>query len=207
MDMNESCIPPYLLTMNVVLCFFCKVGIGDVAMELYNSRFVFRLSLNHLVRKYLILTLCWDGSVNEAYNLLRSSVVRGYFPDEQTFYTLASALCWESKINEIKELMYIAIGRNFVPRASIEIEMGLREREKEENVDKIGDKESVISRQLQLKSWLSSSKSLDKEAVLRRLRQRKRAKTALEGLMRAAEATGEDQKWLQLEYDVRIKFE
>ncbi|KAL2316918.1 hypothetical protein Fmac_030794 [Flemingia macrophylla] len=119
MDMNESCIPPDLVTMNAVLCFFCKVGMADVAVELYNSRSEFGLSLNHLARKYLILTLCWDGSVNEAYSVLRSSVVRGYFPDEQTFYTLARALCRESKIDEMKELMYIAVGRNFVPRASI----------------------------------------------------------------------------------------
>lgn len=118
MDMNESCIPPDLVTMNAVLCFFCKVGMADIAMELYNSRSKFGLSLNHLACKYLILTLCWDGSVKEAFSVVRSSVGRGYFPDEQTFYTLASALCRESKIDEMKELMYLAVGRNFVPHAS-----------------------------------------------------------------------------------------
>ncbi|TKY57095.1 Pentatricopeptide repeat-containing protein [Spatholobus suberectus] len=118
MDMNESCVPPDVVTMNAVLCFFCKVGMADVALELYNSRSEFGLSLNHLACKYLILTLCWDGSVKEAYSVLRSSVDRSYFPDEQTFCTLASALCREGKVDEMKELMYLAVGRNFVPRVS-----------------------------------------------------------------------------------------
>ncbi|XP_020204129.1 uncharacterized protein LOC109789557 [Cajanus cajan] len=83
----------------------------------------------------------------------------------------------------------------------------LTEGEKE-NVDKLGynkecgaGKESMISSQLQLKSSLSSSQSLDKHAVLRRIRQRRsynRAKSALKALMGPSEATSQEHKWLQL---------
>ncbi|XP_052736426.1 pentatricopeptide repeat-containing protein At1g71210, mitochondrial isoform X2 [Vigna angularis] len=118
-DMNESCIPPDVATMNAVLCFFCKVGMADVAWELYSSRSEFGLSLNHLACKYLILTLCWDGGVVEAYNVVKSLVGKSYFPDEQTFRTLASALCRECKIDEMIELMHLSVGRDIVPPASM----------------------------------------------------------------------------------------
>jgi len=118
-DMNESCIAPDVFTMNAVLCFFCKVGMADVALELYNSRSEFGLSLNHLACKYLILTLCWDGGVVEAYKVVRSLVDQSYFPDGRTFCTLASALCRECKIDEMKELMHLSVGRNIVPPASL----------------------------------------------------------------------------------------
>ncbi|KAG4962064.1 hypothetical protein AAZX31_14G038100 [Glycine max] len=118
-DMNESCIPPDVVTMNAVLCFFCKVGMADVAFELYHSRSDFGLSLNHLACKYLILTLCWDGGAEEAFKVLRSSAQRSYFPDGRTFCTLASALCREHKIDEMKELLYLAVGKNFVPPTSM----------------------------------------------------------------------------------------
>ncbi|KAK7320485.1 hypothetical protein VNO77_29996 [Canavalia gladiata] len=118
MDMNESCIPPDVVTMNAVLCFFCKVGMADVALELYNSRSQFGLSLNHIAYKYLILTLCWDGSIKEAYSVLTSCVHQGYFPDRQAFATLANALCRESMIDEMKELLHLALERDFMPNAS-----------------------------------------------------------------------------------------
>ncbi|WVZ24654.1 hypothetical protein V8G54_003198 [Vigna mungo] len=83
------------------------------------------------------------------------------------------------------------------------------EKEKE-NLDNIGEKEcategaSLISRQLQLKSSKARFQSLDKQTVLRRLRQRRsynRAKSALEALMGTSEtnsATVHEQKWLHL---------
>ncbi|XP_027330987.1 pentatricopeptide repeat-containing protein At1g71210, mitochondrial [Abrus precatorius] len=119
MDMNESCIPPDVVTMNAVLCFFCKVGMVDVALELYNSRSQYGMSLSHMAYKYLILTLCWDGSTREAYSVLRNSVDQGYFPDKQTFATLANALCQECMVDEMKELLCLAWGRNFMPTATI----------------------------------------------------------------------------------------
>ncbi|KAK7386490.1 hypothetical protein VNO78_26759 [Psophocarpus tetragonolobus] len=81
----------------------------------------------------------------------------------------------------------------------------LSEKENESLKD-LGDKESVISSQLQLKSSLSSSsQSMDKRAILRRIRQRRsynRAKSALEALLGSPEAnsstSAHEQKWLQL---------
>ncbi|KAE9614890.1 putative pentatricopeptide [Lupinus albus] len=118
MDMNETSTPPDMVTMNAVMCFFCKAGMVDVALELYNSRSQFGLSPNHMAYKYLILTLCWDGCVKEAYSVLKSSVGQGYFPDKRTFSTLASALCRECKIDEMKELLHLALGRNIMPNSS-----------------------------------------------------------------------------------------
>ncbi|GAU32154.1 hypothetical protein TSUD_68250 [Trifolium subterraneum] len=115
MDMNESCIPPDMVTMNAVLCFFCKTGMVDVALQLYKSRSQFGLNPNQMAYKYLILTLCWDGSVKEAYSVLKSSTGNGFFLDKQTFTTLASALCRECKVDEMKELIHLAVERGFTP--------------------------------------------------------------------------------------------
>jgi pentatricopeptide repeat protein len=67
--------------------------------------------------KYLILTLCWDGSVKEAYSVFKSSIGNGLFLDRQTFTTLASALCRECKVDEMKELMHLAVKQGFTPSA------------------------------------------------------------------------------------------
>ncbi|CAJ1942671.1 unnamed protein product [Sphenostylis stenocarpa] len=77
-----------------------------------------------------------------------------------------------------------------------------------ENLDNVAHKEcateGVISSQLQLKSSNAHSASMDKHAVLRRIRQRRsynRAKGALEALMGISEANTaslHEQKWLQL---------
>jgi pentatricopeptide repeat protein len=67
--------------------------------------------------KYLILTLCWDGSVKEAYSVFKSSIGNGLFLDRQTFTTLASVLCRECKVDEMKELMHLAVKRGFTPSA------------------------------------------------------------------------------------------
>ncbi|XP_057441479.1 pentatricopeptide repeat-containing protein At1g71210, mitochondrial-like [Lotus japonicus] len=119
MDMNETCTLPDMVTMNAVLCFFCKLGMADVALELYSSRSQFGLSPNHMAYKYLILTLCWDGCTNEAYRVLKSSARAGYFPDRRTFLTLATALCRDCKIDEMKELLHDALLRNFKPNSSV----------------------------------------------------------------------------------------
>ncbi|XP_057421647.1 pentatricopeptide repeat-containing protein At1g71210, mitochondrial-like [Lotus japonicus] len=118
MDMNETCIPPNMVTMNAVLCFFCKLGMVDVALELFNSRSQFGLSPNYMAYKYLILTLCWDGCPKEAYRVLRSSSGTGYFPDRRTFSTLANALCRECKIDEMWDLLDFALERRFMPNSS-----------------------------------------------------------------------------------------
>jgi len=73
------------------------------------------------------------------------------------------------------------------------------EREKE-NFEKECTTEGAISSQLKLKSSKARSESMDKHAVLRRLRQR-RAESALEAVMGTSEAdaaTAHEQKWLHL---------
>jgi len=115
MDMQESCIPPDMVTMSAVLCFLCKAGMMNVALQLYESRSQFGLNPNNLAYKYLILNLCWDGSVKEAYSVFKSFIGNVLFPDRQTFTTLANALCRECKVDEMKELMHLAVERNFIP--------------------------------------------------------------------------------------------
>jgi len=114
MDMHESSIPPDRITMNVVLCFFCKIGMVNAALQLYESRSQFGLNPNTIAYKYLILNLCWDGSVKEAYSVFKRFIGNdNLFPDRQTFTTLANALCRECKVDEMKELMNLAKEREF----------------------------------------------------------------------------------------------
>ncbi|RHN57505.1 putative pentatricopeptide [Medicago truncatula] len=114
MDMYESSIPPDQITMNVVLCFFCKIGMVNVALQLYESRSQFGLNPNTIAYKYLILNLCWDGSVKEAYSVFKRFIGNDkLFPDRETFTTLANALCRECKVDEMKELMDLAKEREF----------------------------------------------------------------------------------------------
>ena len=118
MDMHKSCIQPDRVTLNVVLCFFCKIGMVNVALQLYESRSQFGLNPNTIAYKYLILSLCWDGCVKEAYSVFKSFIGNDnhLFPDRQTFTTLANALCTECKVDEMKELMDLAWKRrNFTP--------------------------------------------------------------------------------------------
>ena len=44
MEMKDGQISPDMVTMNAALCFFCKAGMVDVALELYNLRSEFGLS-------------------------------------------------------------------------------------------------------------------------------------------------------------------
>ncbi|XP_057724962.1 pentatricopeptide repeat-containing protein At1g71210, mitochondrial-like [Arachis stenosperma] len=118
MDMYETAIPPNSVTMNAVLCFFCKAGMVDVALDLFKSRSEFMLSPNHMAYKYLILTLCWDGNAKEAFTVLKSSINHHYFPDRKTFTRLANVLCRECMIDEMKELLHLALERKIMPNAS-----------------------------------------------------------------------------------------
>lgn len=118
MEMKEREIYPDEVTMNYVLCFFCKAGMVDVALELYNSRSEFGLSPSSMAYNYLINTLCGDGSTDEAYRVLRNSINQGYFPGKKTFSILADALCREEKVDKMKELVLVALERNFMPSDS-----------------------------------------------------------------------------------------
>ncbi|XVF40854.1 hypothetical protein PTKIN_Ptkin01aG0149900 [Pterospermum kingtungense] len=118
-EMEKEGISPDKITMNAILCFFCKAGMVDVAIELYNSRSEFGLSLNSMAYNYLINILCWKGGIHEACNVLRNSIEEGYFPGQKTFAILADALCREGKLDKLKELLIFSLERKFTPKYSI----------------------------------------------------------------------------------------
>lgn len=114
-EMKENNIAPDELTLNYVLCFFCKAGMSDVALHLFDSREEFGLSPSSMAYNYLINTLCGDGSVDDAYRVLKNSIGQGYFPGKKTFSILADALCRLEKLDKMKELVLVALEHNFMP--------------------------------------------------------------------------------------------
>lgn len=116
MDMKAGQISPDGVTMNTVLCFFCKAGMVDVAIELYKSRSEFGLSPNGIVYNYLINSLCGDGSTDEAYEVLKNSIDQGLFPGKKTLSILADALCRDGKFEQMKDLVIFALERNIMLR-------------------------------------------------------------------------------------------
>ncbi|XWS65265.1 hypothetical protein CRYUN_Cryun05aG0078700 [Craigia yunnanensis] len=118
-EMEKDGISPDKVTMNAILCFFCKAGMVDVAIELYNSRSEFGLSLNSMAYNYLINLLCWTGGIHEAYHVLRNSIKEGYFPGRKTFGILADALCREGKLDKMKELLVFSLEQKFIPCYSV----------------------------------------------------------------------------------------
>ncbi|XLS83973.1 hypothetical protein HN51_034139 [Arachis hypogaea] len=106
------------VTMNAVLCFFCKKEMVDDALDLFKSKSEFMLSPNHMAYKYLILTLCWDGNAKEAFSVLKSSIDHRFIPDRRTFIRLADVLCRECMIDEMKELLHLALEWKIMPNAS-----------------------------------------------------------------------------------------
>ncbi|KAL0426770.1 UNVERIFIED_CONTAM: Pentatricopeptide repeat-containing protein, mitochondrial [Sesamum latifolium] len=118
-DMKEREVLPNDVTMNAILCFLCKAGRMDIAMDLYNSRAEFGLSVNCMLYNYLINTLLGDVSIDEAYRLLRISIEEGYFPGEKTFSIIADALCREGKLDKMKELVLFTLDQNIMPNIDI----------------------------------------------------------------------------------------
>ncbi|KAL3532714.1 hypothetical protein ACH5RR_006235 [Cinchona calisaya] len=118
-EMKEQNILPDGVTMNTTLCFFCKAGMLDVAMQLYDSRAEFGLSVNSMAYNYLINSLFGDVSVDEAYYVLRNAIEQGYFPGKKTFSIIADALCREMKLDKMMELVLVALEKNFTLSDSI----------------------------------------------------------------------------------------
>ncbi|KAI3669346.1 hypothetical protein L6452_40579 [Arctium lappa] len=118
-EMRENNIPPDGLTMNIVLCFFCKAGMVDVALNLYDSRGELGLSPSSMAFNYLMNTLCGDGRVVDAYRIFKNLIKQGYFPGKTTFSILADALCKLEKLDMMNELFLIAVEKNVVLKDSI----------------------------------------------------------------------------------------
>ncbi|XP_030522328.2 pentatricopeptide repeat-containing protein At1g71210, mitochondrial isoform X2 [Rhodamnia argentea] len=118
MEMKEAHILPDKVTLNATLSFFCKAGMVEVALQLFNLRAEFGLSINGMAYNYLINTLCGDGSTDEAYRVLKNSMVQGHFPGKKTFDVLADALCCGGKLDKMKELVVAGLDRNLMPSFS-----------------------------------------------------------------------------------------
>lgn len=118
MDMKDQDIIPDDVTMNITLCFFCKVGMADVALELYDSRAEFGLSVSSMTYNYLINTLLGDASVDEAYLVLKNAIQQGHFPGRRTFSIIADSLCREGKLDRVKELVLASLDQNCMPSDS-----------------------------------------------------------------------------------------
>lgn len=119
MEMMERQLCPDEETMNCVLCFFCKIGLVDEAVQLYDAKVEFGLSPNSTTYNFLINTLCAEGNTVEAYRVLRGSLTQGYIPGHNSFSVVADALCREGKVDEMKDLVLVALERNFAPSSSI----------------------------------------------------------------------------------------
>lgn len=118
MDMKDQDIIPDDVTMNVTLCFFCKVGMADVAIELYDLRAEFGLSVSNMTHNCLINTILGDASVDDAYLVLKNAIQQGHFPGRRTFSIIADALCREGKHDRVKELVLASLERNCMPSDS-----------------------------------------------------------------------------------------
>ncbi|XP_055824556.1 pentatricopeptide repeat-containing protein At1g71210, mitochondrial isoform X2 [Solanum dulcamara] len=117
-DMKDQDIIPDDVTMNVTLCFFCKVGMTDVALELYDSRAEFGLSISCMTHNYLLNALLGEVSVDEAYFMLKNAIQQDHFPGTRTFSIIADALCREGKLDRVKELVLVSLERNYMPSDS-----------------------------------------------------------------------------------------
>nr|XP_043627164.1 pentatricopeptide repeat-containing protein At1g71210, mitochondrial-like [Erigeron canadensis] len=113
-EMKESNISPDELTMNIILCFFCKAGMVDVALRLYDSRGEIGLSLSSMSFNYLMNTLCGEGSVSDAYRILKNVLEQGYFPSVTTISIIADAFCKLEKLDMMTDLFRVALENNVV---------------------------------------------------------------------------------------------
>ncbi|KAK6152034.1 hypothetical protein DH2020_014669 [Rehmannia glutinosa] len=114
-DMKEREILPDNITMNATLCFLCKAGRMDIAMDLYDSRVELGLSVNYMAYNYLINTLLGDVGVDEAYRVLRNSIEQGYLPGQKTFSIIADALCRDGRLDKMEELVLFTLDQNIMP--------------------------------------------------------------------------------------------
>lgn len=104
-EMMEDGIVPSRGTTNVALCFFCKAGMVDVAIQLYHSRHELGIKPSKWVYNHMMSALCRNGTVEEVCQVLEESMLEGYFPGKQAFGMLANMLCREGKVKKLHELL------------------------------------------------------------------------------------------------------
>ncbi|CAN6486394.1 unnamed protein product [Victoria cruziana] len=118
-EMSERNIVPDSYTMNATIGFFCKAGMVDVAIELFDDRFAVGLSPNDYSYNQLINALCENSRIDDAVRVLEDGLKQGYFPGKWTFHILAEALCRNGKLDKMVSLFDAALERHIVPSDSI----------------------------------------------------------------------------------------
>ncbi|KAJ3685693.1 hypothetical protein LUZ61_014857 [Rhynchospora tenuis] len=118
-EMMEEGISPTCVTMSAALCFFCKAGLVDVALQLYRSRCELGIDPHGPTFDDLIRALCADGDSSSAYNVAVDSMHKGHFPGRQAFATLANALCRDGKLDQVRSLLDAAVKKEIKPAADI----------------------------------------------------------------------------------------
>ncbi|EPS63256.1 hypothetical protein M569_11526, partial [Genlisea aurea] len=113
-DMKEKRTLPDCTTMNAVVCFLCKAGWMDIALQLYESREDFALSVNFMAYNYLINTLLGDFNVEEAFRVLRNAMSQGYLPGDRIFSIILDSLRREGKLDKMKDLVQLTLDQNVV---------------------------------------------------------------------------------------------
>ncbi|KAI4386189.1 hypothetical protein MLD38_004144 [Melastoma candidum] len=114
MDMLDLEVPHDKFTYTAALCYFCKKGMIDAALKLFECRVEFGLSPMAMAYNYLINTLC-GNSTDMACRVLKNSIEQGYFPRRRTFNLLTEALCSDRKMAAMRELAIAALERNLMP--------------------------------------------------------------------------------------------
>ncbi|KAG6502301.1 hypothetical protein ZIOFF_042193 [Zingiber officinale] len=114
-EMIEEGIAPHRLTMNSALCFFCKAGMVDVALFLYNSRRDLGINPSSRVYDHLINALCRGGNVDDVCLILEDSMQQGRFPGKRTFNVLANFLCQEGRLDKVNKLLVGALQKDVKP--------------------------------------------------------------------------------------------
>lgn len=101
MEMIQQGILPNEITMSAILCFFCKVGMVDPALELYNFSTEFGISLNRMSYNYLMQALFSNMNSNEPYDLMEAALKEGYYPGKRIIYFMdknIQALCQSGRL-------------------------------------------------------------------------------------------------------------
>ncbi|KAG6498394.1 hypothetical protein ZIOFF_046307 [Zingiber officinale] len=114
-EMIEEGIAPHRLTMNSALCFFCKAGMVDVALFLYNSRRDLGINPSSRVYDHLINALCRGGNVDDVCLILEDAMRQGRFPGKRTFNVLANFLCQEGRLDKVNKLLVGALQKDVKP--------------------------------------------------------------------------------------------
>ncbi|WCJ20577.1 Pentatricopeptide repeat (PPR) superfamily protein [Euphorbia peplus] len=119
LDMIDGGISPNEITMIATLRFFCKVGMVDIALDLYKCRFTTRRSPSFFSYNYLINSMCAEGYTDEAYNMFKNRAEQGYYPTRKTVLVIVDSLCREGKLDTVKELVLVSLKKNVMPCVSI----------------------------------------------------------------------------------------